>query len=286
MAPISALGLSLSFNVSEPSAIENTLNRFASVFPLEWGTVGIGSPLIQALGVDISGLSAFETIKGPNFAAPASQAALWLFLRADNKSMLFDRAEQAKLILRPAFSVSDAKETFKYRDGRDLTGYEDGTENPQSGQAISAAVVGKPNQLAGSSFVAVQRWVHNLPIFHQYSPHERDQMMGRRLEDNVELDDAPQSSHVKRSAQESFNPEAFMLRRSMPWSDSEGCGLEFVAFANSLSPFKQIMNRMLGLEDGINDALFRFSKPITGGYYWCPPVSSGRLDLSLLISHK
>ena len=38
----------------------------------------------------------------------------------------------------------------------------------------------------------------------------------------------------------------------------------------------------MGLEDGISDALFRFSRAINGAYYWCPPVQDGRLDLSAL----
>ena len=32
-----------------------------------------------------------------------------------------------------------------------------------------------------------------------------------------EIDEAPETSHVKRTAQEDFEPPAFMLRRSMPW---------------------------------------------------------------------
>jgi putative iron-dependent peroxidase len=39
---------------------------------------------------------------------------------------------------------------------------------------------------------------------------------------------------------------------------------------------------MAGLEDGIADALFRFSRPVNGAYFWCPPVKEGKLDLSAL----
>jgi putative iron-dependent peroxidase len=31
---------------------------------------------------------------------------------------------------------------------------------------------------------------------------------------------------------------------------------------------------MMGLDDGI-DSLFRFTRPVTGAYYWCPPVAAG-----------
>ena len=35
-------------------------------------------------------------------------------------------------------------------------------------------------------------------------------------------------------------------------------------------------------EDGIVDAIFTLSQPVTGAYYWCPPMRGGRLDLRRL----
>jgi putative iron-dependent peroxidase len=98
----------------------------------------------------------------------------------------------------------------------------------------------------------------------------------------VELADAPDSSHVKRTAQESFTPEAFVLRRSMPWIEGTRAGLMFVAFGRSFDAFEAQLRRMIGAEDGICDALFRFTQPISGAYYWCPPVRNGGLDLRAL----
>ena len=42
------------------------------------------------------------------------------------------------------------------------------------------------------------------------------------------------------------------------------------------------MRRMAGLDGEMTDALFKFSRPVTGGYYWCPPVEGGKLDLRRL----
>ena len=125
----------------------------------------------------------------------------------------------------------------------------------------------------------MQRWVHDLSRLEAMSQEERDHTIGRRLADNEELDDAPASAHVKRSAQESFAPEAFVLRRSMPWSEPSREGLVFVAFGRSFDAFEAILARMVGAEDGITDALFRFTTPVTGRYFYCPPVKDGRLDL-------
>ena len=82
---------------------------------------------------------------------------------------------------------------------------------------------------------------------------------------------------MKRTEQESFEPEAFVVRRSLPWTDGPENGLMFVAFGRTLDAFEMQLRRMVGLDDGIVDGLFRFTRPITGGYYWCPPVDGSQL---------
>jgi putative iron-dependent peroxidase len=68
----------------------------------------------------------------------------------------------------------------------------------------------------------------------------------------------------------------------MPWSDGSRAGLVFVAFGKSFDAFEAQLRRMVGLEDGVADALFRFTRPVSGGYFWCPPMKDGRLDLRAL----
>jgi putative iron-dependent peroxidase len=53
----------------------------------------------------------------------------------------------------------------------------------------------------------------------------------------------------------------------------------FVAFGKSLDAFEAQLKRMAGAEDGTVDALFTFTRPVTGAYYWCPPVRGRKLDL-------
>lgn len=283
LAPLAAVGCSIVFRLKPESNPAAALQRLQKEFDPAWGVVGLGEPLVRRLGAEIPGLRTFPALSGPGQSVPSTQQALWVFLGADDRSTVFDRATLVAELLAEGFEVADRQDTFKYRDGRDLTGYEDGTENPSPEESPAVALVPGDGWLAQSSFVAVQRWSHDLGAFNAHSRDEQDAMIGRRREDNEEIEDAPEYAHVKRSAQESFDPEAFMVRRSMPWAGSQGQGLEFVAYGRSLDPFEQIMGRMLGLEDGIADALFRFSRPVTGGYYWCPPVASGRLDLGSML---
>ena len=244
-------------------------------------TVGLGAGLVAGLGAKVAGLHGFRARTGPGCAVPATQSDIFLRVSGSDPG---DVAQQARRILRdlePAFQVSRVTNGFKYATGLDLSGYEDGTENPEGDAAEAAAVVAS-GPLAGSSFVAVQKWQHDLNAFERLKQQARDHIIGRRQSDNVELDDAPLFAHTKRTAQESFSPEAFVVRRSMPWSDGAGEGLLFIAFGRSFDAFEAQLIRMTGGEDGIIDGLFQFSRAISGANYWCPPRDKGRLDLSAL----
>ena len=246
--------------------------------------VGLGDPLLRAAGVHLDELRPFPALSGPGGAFPSTQGALWLFLSGSDPGEILHRTRKLVAALGEHFRIDEDVATFLFAGGRDLSGYEDGTENPKGARMSEVALLtGKPG-LAGGSFVAAQKWVHDLPRLEKLSRQERDHIIGRDHESNEELADAPPSAHVKRSAQESFEPNAFMVRRSMPWGDVREHGLYFVAYAASLDPYERVLRRMLGLDDGIVDGLLRFTRPVSGGYYWCPPTSTSgeRLDLGAL----
>ncbi len=245
--------------------------------------IGLGASLLKSLDVEIDGFGAFPAYSDVKVDIPSTPAALWCWLRGSDRGELVHAARATERLLMPAFDLVKVIDSFQYRDSRDLSGYEDGTENPEGEEALAAGIVtGRGAGLDGSSFVAVQQWLHDLDYIESMDHEERDHVIGRRLTDNEELEDAPDSAHVKRTAQEDFEPEAFILRRSMPWADEGSEGLVFVAFGKSFDAFEALLNRMTGKEDGIVDALFRISQPLSGSYFWCPPVNDGCLDLRVL----
>ncbi|MEW8347788.1 MAG: Dyp-type peroxidase [Candidatus Thiodiazotropha taylori] len=283
LADVPRLGRYLSFTLKPDIDIDITRRLVREKLNLEHSVVGFGLELVLALGKDIDGLKPFPVLCGPGFTVPATPSALWVWLQGDDRGELLQRCRGLAQDLSEAFVLHKVIDSFQYRDSRDLTGYEDGTENPDGEDAIKAGLVqGAGPGMDGSSFVAVQQWIHDLDHFQELTQTERDNIIGRRISDNEELDEAPPSAHVKRTAQEGFEPEAFILRRSMPWADEHQAGLVFVAFGHSFDAFEALLTRMTGKDDGICDALFRFSQPISGSYYWCPPVKDGELDLSLL----
>lgn len=249
--------------------------------------VGLSAAALTVLGARVPGLRAFPSFKAqPPARNPwrSNQTALWCWLRGQDAGDLALRALQLKRLLAPALRLQSQQAAFCHARGanglgRDLTGYEDGSENPGPRKAVGVALM-RPGTagLDGASLVAVQRWQHAMGTFAAMSQQRQDALIGRRRSDNAELSDAPASAHVKRTEQEAFAPPAFVLRRSMPWLAGPRMGLMFVAFAHSLDAFEAQWRRMLGADDGVPDALFSFSRPLSGDYYWCPPLQRGRLD--------
>ena len=271
----------MSFNLSDVSTVKSCLLDLAEMVDGESVVVGLGLSLITALEAKVKGLRTLPAESVNTIDIPSTPSALWLWLRGDDRGELYHRSRMLEDILATSFQLEDVVDSFQFDANRDLSGYEDGTENPAEDEAIAAAIVqGQGSELDGSSFVAVQQWLHDMDSFGVMEEKEQDDIIGRHISDNEEFDEAPESAHVKRAEQESFDPEAFILRRSMPWAEGMNAGLMFVAFGKSFDAFEAILNRMLGKEDGIQDGLFQFTKPISGAYFWCPPMQNGTLDLS------
>lgn len=262
----------------------SVLQTLAQVVDGESVIVGLGLSLIQHLKSNVEGLRTFPVHTVTGIEIPSTPIALCCWLRGDDRGELVHQTRRLKKLLEPAFQLDNIIDAFQYGASLDLTGYEDGTENPIADDAVKAAIVsGMGAGVDGSSFMAIQQWEHDLDYFESLPSETQDHTIGRRKSDNEELDDTPESAHVKRTAQEDFDPEAFIVRRSMPWADKDKEGLVFVAFGYSFDAFEALLNRMIGADDGIPDALFSFTQPVTGSYLWCPPMKKGSLDLSTII---
>jgi len=273
----------LSFSIESPQQVQEALKRLAEFADGEYVVVGIGPGVAGACGKQIPGLVDFPVIPGALVDVPSTQADLWCWLRGSDRGHLVHTTHQLVSLIDDAFLCEQIIDAFRFDTGRDLTGYEDGTENPTGGDALAAAIVkGSVDGLNGGSFVAVQQWVHNLDDFLSRPEAEQDEAIGRCKSDNEEIGGAPETAHVKRTAQENFSPEAFIVRRSMPWADAAHEGLVFVAFGKRFDAYAALLARMTGAEDGQVDALFGFTTPVSGSYFWCPPVQGARLDLRAL----
>ena len=275
----------LTFVVEQAGELKNVLNSLSHMVDGTSVVMGIGVKVVTTLQKEVPGLQLFPEFKQAQISLNATPGDLWFWLRGDDMGELLHRGRAIEVIAKPAFKLHHVVDGFKYGHGMDLTGYEDGTENPVDDDALQAALMtGESEKMDGSSFVAVQQWLHDLNHFEELSAIEQDHVIGREKASNDELDDAPASAHVKRVEQDDFDPPAYVVRRSSPWIENQQSGLMFLSFGHSFDAFEMQLSRMVGEDDGISDALFTFSKPITGNYYWCPPLGKEGLNLAQLMS--
>lgn len=280
LAPVPPVGTALVFDLDPGVDPRPGLEALRAEPADGCAILGLGAPLALAMKARVDGLHGFPALSGVGVAFPSTQGALWVFLRGNERGTVLDRAMGIQRKLGTGWRLMDEVDAFRYREGRDLTGYEDGTENPKGDAALEAAILAHGGEgMVGGSFVAVQRFVHDLARFQGLDADARDAVIGRRADTNEEISDAVATAHVKRTAQESFDPPAFMLRRSMPWGDVREHGLYFVAYVEALDRFERVLRRMAGLEDGQVDALLGITRATSGGYYFCPPMAGGRVDL-------
>jgi putative iron-dependent peroxidase len=280
LAPVPDHGRFLVLGLRAGASPAESLERLRSLKVDGACVIGLGRQLVLE---GLPDLRPFPGLAGPGCAFPSTQGAIFAFFGGADAGEVLHRARAFTAHLGPGLLLEEDVQAFKYAGGRDLSGYEDGTENPKGDSAVRAAIVaGVGDGLDGGSYVAAQRWVHDLDRLGGMPAAQRDALVGRARDTNEELGDAPPSAHVKRAAQESFEPAAFMVRRSMPCATVREPGLFFVAYGATLDAYERVLRRMAGLDDGITDGLLRFTRPVSGGYYFCPPVRGDALDLRAL----
>ncbi len=286
LAPVPAAAAFLSYRRSEGASVAALVDGLNALTLPDGVLVGIGPAVVSDLGRTIPGLAELPDLsqEGALVDVPRTPIDLWVRVSGADPGEVLHRTRSFTTRMPQGLDLVDHTEGFLHNGGRDLTGYEDGTENPDADEAPQVALAhGHGPGIDGGSVLAVQRWVHTWADFDAMDKQAQDHAIGRERVSNDELEDAPESAHVKRTAQEDFDPEAFVWRRSMPWSDARGSGLVFLAFAATLDPFLAQMRRMAGIDDGITDALFQFTRPVTGSVVWCPPVRDNQLDLRALV---
>ncbi|WP_225630075.1 MULTISPECIES: Dyp-type peroxidase [Cysteiniphilum] len=278
----------LFFVLEDNSKLNEVMQSLRQLIDGQSTVIGLGETLMHKAELE-SNFKVYTPTEKQQKLAPKTHCDLVLWLRDDDQGMLLHKARQMIAIASDAFKCTDISRACTYltyeQDGKmvdhDLSGFEDGTENPKDDEQFNTAiVVSDDKNLDGSSFWAIQKWQHDFAWLDKSSQQAKEEIIGRSLDDNREFEDNKPFAHVKRTAQESFDPEAFMWRRSMPWiNDRLEGGLMFSCFATSFYPFEAQFLRMTGEEDGIVDGLFKFSKILSTQFLWCPPFVKGKLVL-------
>ena len=125
----------------------------------------------------------------------------------------------------------------------------------------------------GGTVLLLQKWRHDTAAWELLPVEQQERIMGRRKADSVELEDKPADSHVASTDQDQFGK---IFRRNMPYGTVTDHGTIFVGFSADQRRLSSMFESMAGLRTGVRDALTRYTRPITGSYYFVPASESLR----------
>jgi putative iron-dependent peroxidase len=243
-------------------------------------TLGIGSELWDRLSPARrpAGLRPFRAVNTNERVALATGGDLFLQITSGRHDLNLDLAMGLVRRLQPVATMTEEIHGFRYRDSRDLTGFIDGTENPKGKARAVAALIGEEDRpFAGGSYVAVQRYVHDLERWGRLDDREQEQIIGRTKRGSVELPKKikPQTAHISRVVIEQDGAELQILRQSYPWGTVREAGLYFAAYTKSLDVFDLMLARMMGATgDELHDRLMEFSRAVTGATFFVPSIET------------
>ncbi|WJZ02654.1 Dyp-type peroxidase [Corynebacterium freiburgense] len=216
-----------------------------------------------------------EPIKGAgDYQMPATQHDAWLWIASESRSQCFEVGKHIMGEVREFFTIGEEMVGWVYAHNRDLTGFEDGTENPGALEVPGIIAIPQGEPGAGASVALVQKWQHLVRKWADLSQEKQESVIGRTREDSVELpeDVMPDSSHVSRTVVEDDGEELAVLRRNTSYGGLKEHGTIFIGFSFDQWRLEEMLRRMAGAVDGPRDALTYFTDVVTGSWYVCPSV--------------
>ncbi len=260
--------------------------------------IGFGPTLLADLTDDIpDDFQPFDTISsddGSGREAKGTQEELLFWLNSPAKDQVWKTKFDARTALLGHMEVARETSTFIYGDSLDMTGFIDGTGNPEPDREPEVAIVPEGSPGAGGSFILAQRWVHDLDGWNEMSVEEQEKVFGRTKPDSERLDPQEDYSHLSHvelregtTADDTKPKRNEIVRRSTPYARDDATagnnsteGLYFMAFCKEQAPFRERLADMYGLGDSsVRDRLTDFSNPASGSFYFAPSLET--LDAAL-----
>jgi porphyrinogen peroxidase len=254
-------------SLREPRTTMGGVNLVAGFRPELWRAAAPDDTPDAVAGFDADLLGIDE------FVMPATQHDAVLWLSGASYDVVFDVARAAIAELAPLASVAEETSSWPYQHDRDLTGFIDGTENPTLIEAPEIVLVPEGRPGAGGTILLLQKWPHDALAWESLPVEEQELVIGRRKLDSLELEDKPADSHVASTDQDDFGK---IFRRNMPYGTVTEHGTMFVGFSAEQRPLEAMLESMAGLKTGARDALTRYSRPVTGAYYFVPSADALR----------
>ncbi|XP_060602330.1 dye-decolorizing peroxidase YfeX-like [Ruditapes philippinarum] len=239
-----------------------------------WAGVGFSPNFYKQVGGKAKQDYTYAHRRGNLGDMPSSAGDVFIHAKCNTPSKLFELA-QVFLASLPKGSVRDYEDiySFVYKNGRDLSGFIDGTENAADDESREQIAVEKET---GGSYVITQKWLHDMKLIGSEKDKVMEGWVGRTKSDSTEISRKSITSHVARmTGGNGFQQKKpfEIVRQSMPFGTlKDGCGLFFIGYSASPDNLNFMLDNMVGAgKDGPHcDDVMRLTKNVKGTYWYFP----------------
>lgn len=262
-----------------PELFDNYADRFSESNLT--GVIAIGSNYWDELSPEARPreLKPFPSMNNDDRIAPSTSFDLYIEIRSDRADVNHIVSTKVCELLGSSVELIEQVRGFRFLDGRDLTGFVDGTENPQGYHRREVALVANEQDeaFAGGSYLHIQRYRHNMKLWQTVDLKEQEDVIGRTKMDNIEHtgEEIHPCAHIKRvNLKDGEGKSIEILRQSMPYGDMKVQGLFFVSYCNNASAFEMMLEKMIHSDgEGNFDHLLKYTQAETGSAFFAPSLN-------------
>lgn len=224
-------------------------------------------------------LKSFPEMSCDDRTAPSNNYDIYIEIRSDRADVNHIVSGKVCALLGESVELVEQVRAFRFLDGRDLTGFVDGTENPRGMHRRKVALVSEEEDVdfAGGSYLHIQRYKHNLNLWNTLEVKKQEDVFARTKIDNEEYSSENKlpTSHIKRtSIKDDEGKTIEILRQSMPYGDMKTQGLFFVSYCHAPQPFESMLKSMIyGDGSGNFDHMLRFTQAESGAAFFAPSLN-------------
>lgn len=223
-------------------------------------------------------LKPFSAMKCDDRIAPANNYDLFIEIRSDRADVNHVVSTKVCELLGESVELIEQVKGFRYLDGRDLTGFVDGTENPKGMHKRDVALVDEASdaQFIKGSYLHIQRYRHNMNLWQSLEEKQQEDIFGRTKRDDIEYAgaDKPATAHTKRANLKDGDGNSIeLLRQSMPYGHMKVQGLFFLSYCKTPENFELILKSMIeGDAHGNFDHMLKYTQAETGAAFFAPSI--------------
>lgn len=222
-------------------------------------------------------LARFSEIKGKEKTAVSTEGDLFFHIRADKMDVCYEMMLIIHKLLKDVIDPVDETHGFRFRDGRAIFGFVDGTENPDIEEAQDVVYIDdEKDPYQDGTYVLAQKYTFDLDLWETLTIEQQELVVGRTKEYDLELSDdkKPSNAHTEISkAHDSMGEEVKIMRANIAFAEPSKniFGSYFLGYSKDFSITLQMLQHMFeGKDSDSHDSILDYFSTVSGNLFFVP----------------